>query len=157
MRAQGLTKMRIPSASFCQLLTIWLSSSSAALEYMEKNGPELSPKLGSFDGRFGANRVWLPSIFLYASVDLERTGQSSTVHTWVVPSLKIPASILRHLRDIVLCYEDLGLTALTTKRAPGDHPMRANTCFGVTSRVSPSRGYWIGGATLTIRLGTLSL
>ena len=113
MRAQGLTKMRIPSASFCQLLTIWLSSSSAALEYMEKNGPELSPKLGSFDGRFGANRVWLPSIFLYASLNLERTGQSSTVHTWVVPSLKVPA---RHLREIVSCYEDLGLTALTTKR-----------------------------------------
>jgi hypothetical protein len=45
-----LTKMRVPSASFCQRSTILVSSSSAALEYMER-GPELSPKLDSpYDG-----------------------------------------------------------------------------------------------------------
>jgi hypothetical protein len=41
-RTRGLTKKRIPSASFCQRSTILLSSSSAALEYMEKSGPELT-------------------------------------------------------------------------------------------------------------------
>ena len=30
---------------------------------MEKNGPELSPKLGSFDSSFRAGRVGLPSNF----------------------------------------------------------------------------------------------
>ena len=45
MPIRVLTKMRMPSASFCQRSTILLSSSSAALEYMEKRGPELSPKL----------------------------------------------------------------------------------------------------------------
>src|SRR6267154_6699229 len=44
---QRLTKMISPSASFCQRSTILLSSSSAALEYMEKRGPEPSPKLDS--------------------------------------------------------------------------------------------------------------
>ena len=44
MTPQGLTKIRMPSASFCQRSAIFLSSSSAALEYMEKSGPELSPK-----------------------------------------------------------------------------------------------------------------
>ena len=47
IRVQGLTKMRMPSASFFQRPTILLSSSSATLEYMEKRGPELSPKLDS--------------------------------------------------------------------------------------------------------------
>ena len=47
MATQRLTKIRIPSASFCQRSTILLSSSSAALEYMEKSGPELSAKLES--------------------------------------------------------------------------------------------------------------
>jgi hypothetical protein len=47
MSMRGLTKMRIPSASFCQRSTISLSSSSAALEYMVKRGPELSPKVDS--------------------------------------------------------------------------------------------------------------
>ena len=47
MATWGLTKKRMPSASFCQRSTILLSSSSAALEYMEKSGPELSPKLDS--------------------------------------------------------------------------------------------------------------
>ena len=47
MPPQGLTKMRMPSASCCQRSAIFLSSSSAALEYMEKSGPELSPKFGS--------------------------------------------------------------------------------------------------------------
>ena len=37
------------SASFCQRFTVLLSFSSAALEYMEKNGPELSPKSVPFD------------------------------------------------------------------------------------------------------------
>ena len=46
MVTRGLTKMRIPSASFCQRSIILLSS-SAALEYMKKKGPELSPKLDS--------------------------------------------------------------------------------------------------------------
>jgi hypothetical protein len=54
--------MRIPSASFCQRSAILLSSSSAALEYMEKRGPELSPKLGSpcdgSEGGFGAEGDW---------------------------------------------------------------------------------------------------
>ena len=45
IRGLRLTKMSMPSASFCQRSTILLSSSSAALEYMEKRGPELSPKL----------------------------------------------------------------------------------------------------------------
>jgi hypothetical protein len=46
--------MRMPSASFCHRSTILLSSSSAALEYMEKKGPELSPKLDSpRDGGLG--------------------------------------------------------------------------------------------------------
>jgi hypothetical protein len=45
--------MRIPSASFCQVLTIFLSSSSATSEYIEKNGPELSPELDFLcDGLF---------------------------------------------------------------------------------------------------------
>ena len=35
--------MRIPLASCCQRSTILSSSSFAVLEYMEKNGPELSP------------------------------------------------------------------------------------------------------------------
>ena len=48
--------MRIPSASFCQRSTILSSSSFAVLEYMEKNGPELSPKLDSpCDGGFGVD------------------------------------------------------------------------------------------------------
>jgi hypothetical protein len=47
MLTRGLTKIRIPSASFYQLLNILLSSSSVALEHMEKRGSELSPKLGS--------------------------------------------------------------------------------------------------------------
>ena len=51
--------MRMPSASFCQRSTILLSSSSAALEYIEKSGPELSPKLDSpCNGRFGVVMVW---------------------------------------------------------------------------------------------------
>jgi hypothetical protein len=37
--------MRMPSASFFQRSAFLLSSSSAVLEYMEKSGPELSPKL----------------------------------------------------------------------------------------------------------------
>ena len=37
------------SASFYQRFTVLLSFSSAALEYMEKNGSELSPKLVPFD------------------------------------------------------------------------------------------------------------
>jgi hypothetical protein len=50
---QGLTKMTIPSASFCQRSAISLSSSFAASEYIEKSGPELSPKLDSpCNGRF---------------------------------------------------------------------------------------------------------
>jgi hypothetical protein len=44
---QRLTKMTIPSASFCQRSAISLSSSSAALEYIEKRRPELSPNLDS--------------------------------------------------------------------------------------------------------------
>jgi hypothetical protein len=64
--------MRIPSASFRQLLTILLSSSSAALEYMEKNGSELSPELGSFASGFDADRVWSPST-LYRFVNLVST------------------------------------------------------------------------------------
>ena len=53
----GLTKKRMPSASFCQRSTILLSSSAAALEYMEKSGPELSPKLDSpFNGSFDIGR-----------------------------------------------------------------------------------------------------
>ena len=46
-RTQGIMKMRIPSGSFCQCFkcTILLFSSSTALEYTKKNGPELSPKL----------------------------------------------------------------------------------------------------------------
>ena len=72
-----------------------------------------------------------PLFFLYASLNLERTGQSSTVHTWVVPSLKVPARILRHLRDIVSCYEDLGLT-------PSENPRRVDL-RGV-SRIRVYRG-----------------
>jgi hypothetical protein len=64
MPTRGLTKMRMPSASFCQRSTILLSSSSAALEYMEKSGPELSPKLdSSCDGWLDvATRLWWSSI-----------------------------------------------------------------------------------------------
>ena len=52
--------MRIPSASFCQRSTILLSSSSAILEYKEKNGAELSPKLDSpCDGGFCVDWDWL--------------------------------------------------------------------------------------------------
>ena len=39
--------MKTPSAYFCQRLTIFLSSFSVALEYKEKSGPELSPKMNS--------------------------------------------------------------------------------------------------------------
>ena len=45
MATRGLTKKRMPSASFFQRSAFLLSSSSAVLEYMEKSGPELSPKL----------------------------------------------------------------------------------------------------------------
>ena len=41
--------MRIPLASFCQRSTTSLSSSSAALKYMEKNRPESLPKLDACD------------------------------------------------------------------------------------------------------------
>jgi hypothetical protein len=68
MLTDELTKMRIPSASFCQRSTILLSSSSAALEYMEKSVPELSPKVdvppdGCGGGLFRADQleVWSPS------------------------------------------------------------------------------------------------
>jgi hypothetical protein len=54
MSTLGLTKMMIPSASFCQCSALLLSSSSAALEYMSKISPELSPRLDSpCSGGFG--------------------------------------------------------------------------------------------------------
>ena len=59
MPTQGLTKMTIPSASFCQRSTISLSSSFAASEYMEKSGPELSQKLDSpCNCWFGVVKGW---------------------------------------------------------------------------------------------------
>ena len=47
MSTLGLTKMMIPSASFCQFSALLLFSSFAASEYTEKNGPELSLELDS--------------------------------------------------------------------------------------------------------------
>ena len=44
MRTRGLTKMRIPSESFCHRSTILLSFSSATFEYMEKRSLELFRK-----------------------------------------------------------------------------------------------------------------
>ena len=44
----GLTKMRMPLASFCQRSTILSSSASATLEYIEKSFPELSTNRDSF-------------------------------------------------------------------------------------------------------------
>jgi hypothetical protein len=77
MRTRGLTKKRMPSASFCQRSTILLSSSSAALEYMEKSGPELSPKLDSppdgCDGLFRVDQVWSLS-FLHTFVNFGENG-----------------------------------------------------------------------------------
>ena len=41
----GLTKIRMPSASFCQRSAILSSSSSAIFTYILKRGPEPSEKL----------------------------------------------------------------------------------------------------------------
>lgn len=59
MTTRGPTKMRIPSASFCQRSDILLSSSCAISEYIEKMGPELAPNLdcpcSGGDGWFDTN------------------------------------------------------------------------------------------------------
>src|SRR6266481_4201058 len=69
MEKRGLTKKRMPSASFCHRSTILLSSSSAALEYIAKSGPELSPKLDSpCNGWF--------------VVVVGGSRRSSTIHIW---------------------------------------------------------------------------
>jgi hypothetical protein len=100
-----LTKIRIPSASFCQLSTILLSSSSAALEYMEKNGPELSPnpELGSpCDDRFGLGFRFGAEIYLYVCETWRgqvRVKAMAKTHTCVAPPLEVMRS-LRHFRDI---------------------------------------------------------
>lgn len=54
MPTKGLTKMTIPSVSFCQRTTISLSTFFAASEYMEKSVHGLSLKLRSpCNGWFG--------------------------------------------------------------------------------------------------------
>ncbi len=49
MLTGGLTKMRIPSASFCQRSTILVPSSSAALEYVVLSCPKKWILLGIAD------------------------------------------------------------------------------------------------------------
>ena len=62
MSTLGLTKMTISLASFCQCSAMFLSTSSAALEYTEKRSPEPSPELDSpCDCGFGGV-VGLPSL-----------------------------------------------------------------------------------------------
>ena len=94
---RGLTKKRMPSASFCQRSTILLSSSSAALEYMEKRGPELSPKLDS------PCRGWLRrSSTIHTVVEKSvKTDQIDGGHAWSFRSaahLAIRGHSLRHLK-----------------------------------------------------------
>jgi hypothetical protein len=104
MPTRGLTKKRMPSASFCQRSTNLLSSSSAALEYMEKSGPELSPKLDSppdscCDGLFcvgPVGPVWSLSL-LHTFVNFgENRSKRQITHTHVVCALEVFMSSLRH-------------------------------------------------------------
>ena len=84
--------MRIASAPFFQRSTILLSSSSAALRYKEKSGPELSPKLDPpCDGR-GAESVPTVSVFYDTLVNLGQVKTTSNTPA----SLKDSTGNLRH-------------------------------------------------------------
>ena len=100
---QGLTKMRIPSASFCQRSIFSSSSSFAIFEYKEKIGPELSPKLdspciGRNDGCFCADQAFSRWTSTYTLMNLRKSGHA-TAEIPVAVRAALPFS-----SSLVLCF-----------------------------------------------------
>ena len=95
--------MRMPSASFFQRSAFLLSSSSAVLEYMEKRGPELSPKLVVLAMAGVADSVLAAPgrlIFIKVCGPGEDMSKRQVKHTWIVPPFGVSLSGFRHRRDV---------------------------------------------------------